>query len=89
MILDENDIKEIESRMLLSPRIIALIDERAKEIVKNAKVEPMQELTIKQLSNIWQKTARTIGSMTDEEIRQNGYIRHKRGYSVRFEKIVK
>ena len=73
--------------VLESPRLQQLIDARAKQIVKDSDNKPTQDLTRKQLSDLWQVSTKTLDRMTDEEIADNGYARRKRGVAVRFERI--
>lgn len=78
----EEDIKNL---ILNSPELTHLIDARADIKLRERSME--QELTRKQLAFKWQKSVQTIDRMSDEEIKKNGYIRHKRGVGVTFERI--
>lgn len=80
-------IRTLKSIILESPELKQLIDERAKQIVQNSTYEPIQDLTRKQLADLWQVSTKTLDRMTDEEILDNGYFRRKRGVAVRFERI--
>lgn len=86
---DDPIVKLLKERIYSDPELRQIIKEVFKEefLAVTAKTKSRQTLTCKQLASLWQKCTKTIYDMSDEELKDLGYIRKRIGVNVRFEKI--